>query len=449
MEKVVKYDWFTRRYQPIFDWFALPEQKSHPVLAFKLHSLLFIFSVAQILMIFFSLMGWLYISHPSIFWVPPLCLSLSWLAILTLRWTGKFLLTTHLLAMAVTSYITYFCWATDGFRLHSFIWYAFIPILAGMLGTRRAATLWAICIVVLNLTGHCLSGILAPANFIDPAMQSTWMITQQTAFLAAVGAVMYFLLVQQKISSEHLRQRIISKQNLMRILVHDIANPLSTIHLSGQLISMGDTDIPIQTMGERIQKNANRIMNIIQLIRDMEGWERGKKQLELKALSVETLLQEVINQNLNRLTSKKINLQTSFSGDEHVWGHATMLCEQVFGNLLSNAIKFSPEGGRIDLSYEATSRYEVTVVIRDYGVGIPPKLQERMFDPLAQTTRKGTAGEVGSGFGLPITKNCVEILGGRLLITSRTETEYPQDHGTRASIILRRADCPQSRRDNS
>ena len=84
-----RYAWFTSRYQHVFEWFALPEQRNHPVLAFKLKSLIFIFGVAQFFMSFFFVLGLLYISHPSMYFVPPLCLGLGWAAMLSLRYTGK------------------------------------------------------------------------------------------------------------------------------------------------------------------------------------------------------------------------------------------------------------------------------------------------------------------------------------------------------------------------
>jgi signal transduction histidine kinase len=53
--------------------------------------------------------------------------------------------------------------------------------------------------------------------------------------------------------------------------------------------------------------------------------------------------------------------------------------------------------------------------------------------------RVGTAGEKGTGLGLPITKNCVELLGGMIVVASRTKEENPQDNGTSITVILKRA----------
>jgi signal transduction histidine kinase len=78
------------------------------------------------------------------------------------------------------------------------------------------------------------------------------------------------------------------------------------------------------------------------------------------------------------------------------------------------------------------------VVVRDYGVGMPKSIRDELFDPLVNTQRAGTLGEQGTGFGLPITKNCVELIQGTIEVYSRTREESPQDFGTSISVYLRR-----------
>lgn len=440
MEDTEKKTWPIQLYKRIFDWFALPEQKSHPVLAFKLHSLLFVFSVAQFFMGSFAVAGFINISHPSKFLYPTLALLLGWVAILCLKYTKRLQLCSNILIFSIIINVTYFSFITDGFRHATYAWLVFIPILSALLTNRSTTIIWTAAAIIINFVGNWLSVKYNIVNHFNPNQLMFWRVAQQTALFISISLGSYFLIMQQKASSNYLRKKIISQKNLMRILVHDISNPLSTIHLSAQLLSAGGDELSASIAGIRIQKNADRIMSIIQLIRDMDGWEGGKKKLQLLPINISNVIDEVISMHQNRLTSKNIKLNRSYSTDEHVWGHPTMLAEQIIGNLLANAIKFSFEGATIDISIEPTSRYEITVVIRDYGIGIPYHIQKVLFDPLAHTTRTGTAGEKGTGFGLPITKTCVDLIGGRLKIMGRNKDEYPQDHGTRAVLILKRAD---------
>ena len=73
----------------------------------------------------------------------------------------------------------------------------------------------------------------------------------------------------------------------------------------------------------------------------------------------------------------------------------------------------------------------ITLNIKDSGVGIPESLLDKIFDPTEKTTRKGTSGEKGTGFGLPIVKESVELFNG--IITVRSST-LDHDHGTIFSL---------------
>lgn len=439
-----KQGWFISHYTRLFNWIARPEQKTHPVQAFRVHSLLFVFSVAQFLMLLFAGVGLAHISHPSILWFPWLTYLALWVGMAVYYQTGRLRMAAHILMLSIATTILYYCCLTDGFRQTASSWLLVMPILAAMLVNGRWMIRWAFGIILVNGLAH-LGDF---PTLLDPTFQRQWIAFQQSTLLMAMGLVTFFLVKQQQISSLYLRERIIAKENLMRILVHDISNPLSIIRLSAQLLAQAGDDITPAKIGLRIEKSAERITNIIHLISDMEAWESGKRKIALQPLHLGSVLEEVRLQQQNRLISKRIQLNFSYLGDEHVWGHPTMLSEQIFGNLITNAIKFSPEGGHIDIKVEPSSRHEVLVTVQDHGIGIPPKLLEMLFDPLASTNRAGTAGEAGTGYGLPITRNCLAVLGGRIEVSSRT-AEQGGATGTTVRVILRRADSPQSRRDNS
>ena len=80
---------------------------------------------------------------------------------------------------------------------------------------------------------------------------------------------------------------------------------------------------------------------------------------------------------------------------------------------------------------------EVALTITDSGIGIPPDLVANLFRFDVKTTRPGTLQEKGTGFGMPVVKKFVEYYGGRIEIESRTIEEFPNDHGTSITIILR------------
>lgn len=107
---------------------------------------------------------------------------------------------------------------------------------------------------------------------------------------------------------------------------------------------------------------------------------------------------------------------------------------QVLNNIFSNAIKFSSENSKIELNVREETRY-IRLSIRDNGIGIPSNLVSRLFDHLSKTTRKGTKGESGTGFGLPLANAFVKAFGGKITVISKTEID---NHGTVFHIYLQK-----------
>ncbi|MEI6276620.1 MAG: ATP-binding protein, partial [Prolixibacteraceae bacterium] len=100
-----------------------------------------------------------------------------------------------------------------------------------------------------------------------------------------------------------------------------------------------------------------------------------------------------------------------------VIGDRNML-QAVIRNLLSNAIKFTPKGGKISLKATTSVNKMVEISIQDSGIGMSSLLMDGIFSLDRNTSRKGTAGEYGSGFGLIIVKEFIEKQGSELFVES-------------------------------
>jgi signal transduction histidine kinase len=92
---------------------------------------------------------------------------------------------------------------------------------------------------------------------------------------------------------------------------------------------------------------------------------------------------------------------------------------RVLVNLLSNAIKFTPKGGRVTLTAARAQADMVCIAVTDTGVGIPPEDLERLFDKYEQARSRATRSEKGTGLGLYITKQLVELHGGEIEVASQ------------------------------
>lgn len=444
MNENTKQNLISRFYWKVFDWFAAPGQRLHAVRAYKLHTLLLLFTLSQVFMLLFTALSFHYLSHPLLNWAPYLALLVSWLALFSYRHFKNIFLTTNLYLISATSFIFLFCWLTDGFRQTSYAWFALVPVVAGMLTNRGWTFIWASIVIALDVFGYWAAATGRASDLLSQEGHFTLTILQQSCFIVFVTILTTYVLSQQKNISQFLRERTLSKQNLLRILVHDISTPLGLIQFNAQLVTTSGSNVNPQVACLNIQKNTERITNVIRVIRDLEKWEKENKHLPAEPVELSSLLNQVIELYQNRLYDKKIRLHKYFTDEVYVLGNETILSNQIIGNIISNAIKFSFEKSKIEISIEPVSDHTIKLKIRDYGIGISKKNLADLLDPLATTTRQGTNGETGTGFGLAIAKNCVQMQGGELHIDSQTKEENPSDYGTAITIVLKRHNATHS-----
>ena len=114
-----------------------------------------------------------------------------------------------------------------------------------------------------------------------------------------------------------------------------------------------------------------------------------------------------------------------------------MIEDQIIANILTNAIKFSPEGGSITLTCHDNGS-QIELHIEDEGDGVPQHILPYLFDPLAPTSREGTAGETGTGFGLPIVKKFISVLGGEISVHSPARPNPAEKRGTKVRLAFQR-----------
>ncbi|MBF0207935.1 MAG: ATP-binding protein [Oligoflexia bacterium] len=143
----------------------------------------------------------------------------------------------------------------------------------------------------------------------------------------------------------------------------------------------------------------------------------------------------------DKLKNKMIELsyQKHASEEIKVMVDESSFANQVINNLISNAIKFSHENSTISISAKILDENKVQITIKDTGVGIPIDILQNIFDDQKKTTRNGTLGEKGTGFGMPLVKKFIELYHGQIEIESKSIEQYPNDHGSIIHIYLDKA----------
>lgn len=225
-------------------------------------------------------------------------------------------------------------------------------------------------------------------------------------------------------------------ESLIKILCHDINNPLMNIKLRIKLLEKQD-EFKHNKNIEHIKKSASDIESMISHIRTWQASESGKVSVNLKPLRFAKIIPDLISQFEQKLINKNIeiifndlsNSSLDVLADEKVlYGH-------VMSNLISNAIKFSPRDSKITISFKVVSNLAVVEVL-DHGMGIPDALILKIFSSDEATNRHGTEGEEGTGFGLPIVKSFVEAMDGKIHIESKVKDDVEDESWTKFIIDL-------------
>ncbi len=242
---------------------------------------------------------------------------------------------------------------------------------------------------------------------------------------------------------EQLYRRIADKDRLIHILCHDVSNPLTCITGWAEMMANDPALGGNEKMSYRLRRilqSAQQVAGIIDHVREMEKLALQKKELRLRPVSIREVIDSTLVIFENQFKNKDITFICTPPHEEldaHVIAEKISFTTNVFHNLFSNMIKFSYPHSVISLTVEDKDE-NIQLVLKDQGVGIPKNLLEKIFDPAASTSRPGTVGEQGSGFGMPLVKQYMDYYGGRILISSRPEEEYPDLHGTEIQLILKK-----------
>lgn len=231
--------------------------------------------------------------------------------------------------------------------------------------------------------------------------------------------------------SQVIAQKNVQQQELIHVLCHDLKNPVGACLTTIQMIELKPERL--EHYFPKLKPKLDAAIDIIDVIRVMMAMESGKKKLDLVEVDLSESIKKSIVTLENKFESKKIIPQLDIEESIKIISEPITLVNSVINNLVTNAIKFSPEGARLD--FKVTKEDESVVLkIRDYGIGMPESLVQDVFDPLKTTSRPGTSGEKGTGFGMPLVKSFVEAYGGEIFLTSREKESFPDDHGTEIII---------------
>ena len=220
-----------------------------------------------------------------------------------------------------------------------------------------------------------------------------------------------------------------AKTEFVSFVSHELKTPMTTIQgytdwlLSGKF---GDINSQQAQFLGTVQANVDRMKRLVSDLEDISRIESGHLHLEPAAVPIEELIDEVLQSTRRQIQEKSQKLDILISENlPPVWGDRVRLV-QILTNLVTNSHKYTPPEGDITIRANLTvemddhqiPRKMVHIAVEDNGVGIHEDEQESIFGKFFRSSDELTQGSPGTGLGLNITKNLVEMHNGRIWFES-------------------------------
>lgn len=211
-----------------------------------------------------------------------------------------------------------------------------------------------------------------------------------------------------------------AKDKIFSIISHDLVSPFHVL--------LGGSELLVESLEEKDLDNAKTSASLIQqtseeayrFISNLLAWSRSqRKKIKLyrEDFPVGNLTSTVRNMSINQARLKGIEI--TLNQDEQLRINADMnLMQIVLINLVNNAIKFTPDNGSIEISVKGGIR-SIHFAVKDSGIGIPADRLKQLFSNLRIESTHGTKNEKGTGLGLLLCKEFVELHGGKIGVRSK------------------------------
>ncbi|MBF0286473.1 MAG: hybrid sensor histidine kinase/response regulator [SAR324 cluster bacterium] len=242
--------------------------------------------------------------------------------------------------------------------------------------------------------------------------------------------------LELKLSKEILQEKNIQQKELLHILCHDLANPISVIKTY-----LNFAEIEPELLREKkdtMVLAVDNALEIIEFVRKMRTLEEKKIGFSLEAIPLKTTIQQSIAVLQEKFSEKNITLIINVDDHLSILGEKISFTNSVLNNVLTNAIKFSFPNGQIIIDAQKLDNF-ITITVKDFGIGMSEQLVHDVFDISKETNRKGTQGETGTGFGIPLITKFITAYGGKIDLVSKEKSDDSDTHGTEVKLTLKAA----------
>lgn len=280
---------------------------------------------------------------------------------------------------------------------------------------------------------------------------------QRAKELAAINEQMKEQQLLLMDSLKHAEEGNRAKTSFLFNMSHDIRTPMNAI-LGFTEIAWRNRDdtAKLTECLEKIQTSGKHLLQLINNVLDMAKIESGKATLAEDCCNLKECIEKVRDILQAEANQKHLTLETDMTAVKNLLVYCDSLrLNQILFNLLSNAIKFSRPGGRILIAWNQNpcaiqeyAAYEMRV--KDNGIGMSPEFLARIFEPFEREHTSTISQTQGTGLGMTITKNLVDLMGGTIQVTSepgkgtefvlqftfklQEQIQQPEEHSSAESV---------------
>ena len=245
-------------------------------------------------------------------------------------------------------------------------------------------------------------------------------------------------LEQEKATSDEARRRAeganVAKSRFLATMSHELRTPLNAILgfsevMKAEILGPMDNKSYLEYAGN-IHDSGRHLLHLINEILDLSRIEAGRYELHEEPVRLTDIAEDCHRLLKLRAESKGLQIVLDFEDDlAQIWVDERAM-RQICLNLLSNALKFTPKGGRITVRVSAVPDGGQAMIVKDTGPGIPKDEIPKVMQAFGQGSLAHQNAEGGTGLGLPIVKNLVELHGGEFELRSELRK------GTEAIVLL-------------
>jgi K+-sensing histidine kinase KdpD len=231
-------------------------------------------------------------------------------------------------------------------------------------------------------------------------------------------------------NARSIRQTEQLREDLTRMIVHDLRNPVQAVLLTLQEVARAAEGKLPGNVTDSLRDGVTCTEDILEMVNsllDVARFEAGKQQLRLAPAALNDHVRGVVRRFAPFARSKGIQITTVLSQDVPVLRFDHELVNRALANLIGNAMKFTPEGARVTIRTELASEPrpelegelpQVVVAVQDTGEGIPPEYHNKIFEKFGQVESRKAGLKMSTGLGLALCRYVVEAHGGRIWVES-------------------------------